>query len=63
MSEHNYTLKQIRDAFYAVFHLSGEQWFNYLDTDEENNSCTEAHWQAMADELYKFDNGAINDRT
>lgn len=44
MSERLFTLAQVRAAFWEVFHESGEQWFNYLDSPEVNAQSTEAGW-------------------
>ena len=40
-----FTLEQIKAAFWKNFHESGELWFSYLGSDEENQNATETHWQ------------------
>ena len=42
--EEKYSLEQIREAFWEVFHKSGELWFGYLGTDDENEKYTEVWW-------------------
>jgi hypothetical protein len=39
-----YTIQEIRKAFWDTFHRSGEIWFNYLGTKEENENSTEWEW-------------------
>lgn len=39
-----WTLDQIKDAFWAVFHESGELWFDYF-SDDEATECTTQYWQ------------------
>ncbi len=46
-----YTLEEIKEAFWGTFHESGEQWFDYLDTDEENEESTNSTWLEFKDEL------------
>lgn len=46
-----YRLEQIKQAFYNNFHKSGEKWFNYLGSDEENNRSTEYEWKDFVHEL------------
>ena len=48
-----YTLAQIKAAFWRVFHLAGEVWFNYRGSEKENNEYTESWWQDLVEELEK----------
>jgi len=38
-----YTLAEIRRAYWKCYHKCGEEWFNYLDSEKENQACTERH--------------------
>ena len=49
----NYSKEDIKKAFWETFHKSGELWFNYLGTDEENESSTESKWEQFLDNLLK----------
>lgn len=40
-----YTAEQIRMAFWKSFHKSGENFFNYLGGDDENQLSTVAYWE------------------
>lgn len=51
-----FTLKQIKQAFWAQFHKSGERWFNYLGTEEENTASTDEIWQQFVDDLREAKN-------
>ena len=46
-----FTLDQVKRAFWATFHRSGEAFFSYLGTDEENHSSTRCHWSDFLDNL------------
>jgi len=46
-----YTIEEIKGAFWAIFHKSGETWFNNLGTDEENENSTESEWNDFVYEL------------
>ena len=46
-----YTLDQIKKAFWTEFHESGELWFDYLGTKEENEQVTNSHWQTFFEAL------------
>jgi hypothetical protein len=46
-----YTLDQIKAAFWATFHESGELWFNYLCDEEENTEFTMEHWKEFVENL------------
>jgi hypothetical protein len=47
----NYTIEQIKKAFWETFHESGELWFNYLGTDEDNNESTDNEWLDFKENL------------
>ena len=49
-----YTLKEIKQAFWAKFHESGELWFGYQRTEEENAEDTQSEWDDFIDELKKI---------
>lgn len=51
-----YPLVQIKAAFWAVFHKSGEIWFSYLETDEKNTEYTQKWWRDFVEELEKGEN-------
>jgi hypothetical protein len=44
-NEPTYTEEQVKEAFVATFHKSGEQWFDDLGTPEECQRSTDTHWQ------------------
>lgn len=48
-----YTLEQIKKAFWEEFHESGELWFSYLGTEEENSEHTEYNWGEFLEKLRK----------
>lgn len=50
-NEKQYSLEEIKKAFWATFHKSGELWFDYHGTDEENEASTESEWQLFLDKL------------
>ena len=52
-----YTEEEIKQAFYKQFHLSGEQWFSYLGTDEKNNESTEDQWNEFKGYLKEIKEG------
>lgn len=54
MSVNNYSVKQIKEAFWRTFHKRGEIWFDYLDTEEMNNKSTEEEWIDFLEELKKL---------
>lgn len=39
-----FTLEQVRQAYWKVFHGAGELWFDYLGSPEENAESTAEHW-------------------
>jgi hypothetical protein len=51
--EKTYTIKQIKDAFWTVFHESGEQWFECLQSSEVNNDNTNSCWFEFEEALQK----------
>jgi len=56
MAERQYTLEEIKKAFWAEFHESGEHFFPYKLGGEENKKCdevTEAYWSDFVNELNK----------
>ena len=42
-----YDIEQIKAAFWEQFHKSGELWFDYLGTDEDNEGSTVEYWDAF----------------
>jgi len=52
-----FTLSQIKEAFWKQFHLSGELWFNYHGSDEDNESSTNSEWEQFVEELEKAQKG------
>ena len=51
----NFTLQEIKEAFWRTFHESGEIYFDYLSDDENNNRSTEEEWEDFLEELKKED--------
>ena len=47
MTEKDYSLTDVKHAFWKTFHEAGEIWFNYLSSPEQNTSCTEEWWQTF----------------
>ncbi len=45
-----YTLSEIKEAFYAEFHESGERWFCYFE-EEENKRDTERAFESFVNHL------------
>lgn len=39
-----YVIEKIKKASWQIFHQAGEVFFDYLDTDENNNESTEEYW-------------------
>jgi len=48
-----YTIEQIKKAFWAMFHESGELWFSYLGTKEVNEESTNFYWDDFVMQLRK----------
>ena len=46
-----YTIDEIKRAFWETFHESGELWFCYISTPENNAEYTESYWENFVDEL------------
>lgn len=46
-----YTREQIKKAFWDTFHKTGEQWFNYLGDDAENEETTNGYWYDFEENL------------
>ena len=51
MTEPHYSLAVIRTAFWDTFHESGERWFSYLMTPEQNATHTEHGWEEFVENL------------
>lgn len=51
MSEERFTLEQIKTAFWAEFHKSGERWFDYLGGEEACARDTEGAWRDFVEAL------------
>ena len=51
--EKTYTLAEIKAAFWREFHLSGERWFGYHGTEQQNESSTKSEWVDFLRELEK----------
>lgn len=49
--ERLYTLEQIKQAFWNTFHKSGEIWFGYLGSEEDDNECTQEQWGEFKESL------------
>ena len=50
--EKEYTLLEIKIAFWNKFHRSDENWFdNWPDNEEQNQYCTETYWREFLYEL------------
>lgn len=48
-----YTIDQIKCAFWEVFHESGELWFSCFGTEEDKQSYTMDYWNDFVEELKK----------
>ena len=49
-----YSIDEIKKAFWATFHESGELWFDYLTSKEESESSTQEKWKWFDEELRKL---------
>lgn len=49
--EETFTLFEIRRAFFESFHESGELWFDYLGSPQENLESTEKYWIEFEEKL------------
>jgi hypothetical protein len=45
VDERTYTLTEIKRAFWATFHKSGELWFPYRGPDDHCDRATESSWE------------------
>ena len=54
-----YTEEEVKAAFWATFHKSGELWFDYFDgkkkgfggSEEDCESCTQNYWDEFKENL------------
>jgi hypothetical protein len=53
---HFYSEEQIKQAFWKVFHRSGEHFFSYSD-EESAKDCTESSWDDFYIELETISRG------
>ena len=51
MAELHYSIAVIRAAFWETFHESGEKWFNYFGTPEQNAAYTQDSWEEFMENL------------
>jgi hypothetical protein len=51
MMEETFTLAEIKKAFFDSFHESGEFWFDYLGSPQENLESTTVYWDEFKDKL------------
>lgn len=49
--EETFTLDQIKNAFWENFHESGEFWFDYLGSPEDNTEATDKYWEDFEEKL------------
>ena len=47
-------LEIIKKAFWDTFNESGEIWFDYLSSKEDNNSSTNSEWINFEENLRKY---------
>ena len=74
LTARRWSLEQIKAAFWAEFHKSGELWFSYFDESKEMlgitrhgseadcESCTNEYWGTFQDHLMKQVEGELNAR-
>ncbi len=48
-----FTEARIKLAFWEMFHKSGDNWFDYLSSEDECAEGTEGVWQEFRAELLK----------
>jgi hypothetical protein len=48
-----YTIEQIKKAFWEEFHKSGELWFEDIGTEEESAESTDGYWRDFKEYLEK----------
>lgn len=46
-----YSLEDIKFAFWSTFHRSGDVWFDYLGDADQNNISTSCHWREFEEYL------------
>jgi ATP adenylyltransferase/5',5'''-P-1,P-4-tetraphosphate phosphorylase II len=46
-----YTIAEIKEVFWETFHKSGELWFGYLGTEEDNEDTTNQYWEDFLNNL------------
>jgi len=46
-----YTIEQIKAAFWAMFHKSGELWFDYLGDERRCSESTDQQWLEFLENL------------
>jgi hypothetical protein len=51
-----YTIEEIKKAFWKTYHESGEIWFDYLGTDEQNERSTQGGWEDFLENLTQINN-------
>lgn len=49
--EKSFTLSEIQRAFFENFHESGEYWFDYMGSPQENQDTTEYYWKEFKEKL------------
>lgn len=55
MHDKSYSLEDIKNAYWKVFHGSGEHFFHY-DNDEKANDSTEQGWKEFYQTLERVKN-------
>jgi len=49
-----YTIEEIKRAFWAQFHKSGELWFSYFEDEPDYcDYCTERYWEGFLSKLHR----------
>jgi len=51
----SYTIEEIKAAFWNMFHMSGEYWFEHRSSDERNSKSTESFWKEFLEYIIKGD--------
>ena len=54
-----FTVEEIRSAFYHAFHASGEAFFDYISSEQEQNDSTESYWIELEAELRRCRDRAL----
>ena len=52
--ERDYSLTEVKRAFWETFHEAGEIWFSYLSSPDQNTSYTEEWWQTFQEHLLEM---------